>query len=178
MESKKLTTYEIVLLPILGVLMFLSKMLMEFLPNIHLLGLFIMAFTLVYRWKALIPIYIYATLLWVYLGFSPWWLPNLYTWSVLWLVTMLLPRQMPTRLASVVYPLVCALHGLSYGVLCAPVQAAFFHLTWEGTVAWVVTGLPFDGVHAVGNFFTGLMIIPLTTLLTSLNKRMQPRRQG
>ena len=54
-RAKGITLYELVLFPILGVLMFVSKLFMEFLPNIHLLGMFIMVFTLVFRWKALIP---------------------------------------------------------------------------------------------------------------------------
>ena len=42
MSSRKgLSIYELVLLPILGVLMFVSKLMMEFLPNIHLVGMLI-----------------------------------------------------------------------------------------------------------------------------------------
>ena len=96
MSSRKgLPIYELVLFPILGVMMFISKLFMEFLPNIHLLGMFIMVFTLVFRWKALIPIYVYVFLVGLYGGFAPWWWANLYTWTVLWAVTMLLPRRMP-----------------------------------------------------------------------------------
>ena len=96
-RQKGLSVYELVLLPVLGVLMFLSKLLMEFLPNIHLLGMFIVVFTLVFRVKALIPIYVYVFLVGLYMGFSPWWMANLYTWAVLWGMTMLLPRRMPPR---------------------------------------------------------------------------------
>ena len=65
-QHNKLSIYELVLLPMLGGIMFVSKLLMEFLPNIHLLGMFIMVFTIVYRWKALVPIYIYV-FWWVYI---------------------------------------------------------------------------------------------------------------
>ena len=33
---------------------------------------------------------------------------------------MLLPKNMPRKAAAVVYPLVCALHGLAFGTLYAP----------------------------------------------------------
>ncbi len=168
--KKGFSIYELVLLPVLGVLMFVSKLLMEFLPNIHLLGMFIMVFTLVFRWKALVPIYIYVFLLGLYGGFSPWWWANLYTWTVLWAVTMLLPKRMPRRLSAVVYPAVCALHGFAYGTLSAPVQALFFHLTWEGMLAWIVFGLPFDIAHGIGNLLAGLLILPFVALLTRLNR--------
>lgn len=166
----RLRVFDLVLLPMLGVLMYVSKLLMEFLPNIHLLGMFIIVYTLVYRWRALIPIYIYVLLLGLYGGFMPWWVPNLYTWTLLWAVTMLLPRRMPQWLGSIVYPAVCALHGFAYGMIYAPAQALLYGLDWNGMVAWVVAGFPFDIVHGIGNLLTGLLIIPLTSLLTRLNR--------
>ena len=154
-----------------GTLMFCSKILMEALPNIHLVGMFIVLFTVVFRAKALIPIYIYVVLVGVYGGFSPWWVPNLYIWTVLWGVTMLLPRNMPKKVAAVVYPVVCALHGLLYGVLYAPAQALLFGLTFKGAVAWVVAGLPFDAMHGLGNLLSGVLILPLSELLKKALKK-------
>ena len=55
-----------------GVLMFSSKLLMEALPNIHLLGMFTVLLTVVYRSRALYPIYTYVLLNGAYAGFSPW----------------------------------------------------------------------------------------------------------
>ena len=154
-----------------GTLMFCSKILMEALPNIHLVGMFIVLFTVVFRAKALIPIYIYVVLVGVYGGFSPWWVPNLYVWTVLWGVTMLLPRNMPKKVAAVVYPVVCALHGILYGVLYAPAQALLFGLTFKGAVAWVVAGLPFDALHGLGNLLSGVLILPLAELLKKALKK-------
>lgn len=154
-----------------GTLMFCSKILMEALPNIHLVGMFIVLFTVVFRGKALIPIYIYVVLVGVYGGFSPWWVPNLYVWTVLWGVTMLLPRNMPKKVAAVVYPIVCALHGLLYGVLYAPAQALLFGLTFKGTLAWIVAGLPFDAMHGLGNLLSGVLILPLSELLKKALKK-------
>lgn len=160
-----------VLFAMFGTLMFCSKILMDALPNIHLVGMFIVLFTVVFRGKALIPIYIYVVLVGVYGGFSPWWVPNLYVWTVLWGVTMLLPRNMPKKVAAVVYPIVCALHGLLYGVLYAPAQALLFGLTFKGAVAWVVAGLPFDALHGLGNLLSGVLILPLAELLKKALKK-------
>ena len=55
--------------------MYASKMLMEVLPNVHLLGTFVVAFTVVYRKKALYPIYIYVILNGIFSGFATWWVP-------------------------------------------------------------------------------------------------------
>lgn len=159
-----------VLFAMFGALMFCSKVIMEALPNIHLLGMFTVVFTIIFRKKALIPIYVYVFLNGLYAGFTMWWVPYLYVWTVLWAVTMLLPQKMPKSVACVVYPIVCGLHGLAFGLLYAPVQALFFGLNFEQTVAWVVAGLPFDITHGIGNLAAGILIVPLSELLKKLLK--------
>ena len=167
---------ELVLFAMLGMIMFVSKLVMEFLPNIHLLGMLTMVYTLTFRAKALVPIYVYVFVNGLYAGFSTWWVPYLYIWTVLWELTMLLPRRMPRWLCCMVYPLVCGLHGLAYGTLYAPAQALMFGLNWKMTVAWIVAGLPFDAIHAVGNLLAGLLIVPMVELLKKLNR--SPQRIG
>lgn len=149
----------------LGTLMFCSKIVMEPLPNIHLLGMFTMVFTITFRKKALMPIYVYALITGIYAGFSMWWIPHLYIWTVLWGITMLLPKKMPKKIACIVYPFICALHGLAFGTLFAPTQALFFGFNFKQTIAWIISGLPWDAIHAVGNLCTGLLIVPLSELL-------------
>ena len=58
----KLTIRETAIFAMLGSVMYASKMVMEILPNVHLLGVFTIAYTIVYRKKALYPIYIYVIL--------------------------------------------------------------------------------------------------------------------
>ena len=161
----KLTTREVAVFAMLGSIMYASKMLMEIAPNVHLLGTFVIAFTLVYGKKALYPIYVFVLLTGVYAGFATWWIPYLYLWTVLWGVVMLLPKNMPKKIRPFVYMTVCALHGFLYGILYAPAQAFFFGLNWEGTSAWIVAGLPWDFVHGVSNFFCGMLIMPIVRAL-------------
>ena len=164
---------ELVLFAMLGSVMFCSKIIMEALPNIHLLGMFTMTFTLVFRKKALIPIYVYVMLNGLYAGFSLWWIPYLYIFTILWGVTMLLPKEMPRTAKCIVYPAVCCLHGLLFGVLYAPVQALAFGLNLTQAVAWVAAGMPFDLLHGIGNLFAGMLILPLSELLQRvLGKRI------
>ena len=154
----------------LGTMLFCGDILMEWAPNIHFVGMLTMTYTLVYRGKALIPIYIYVFLNGVYAGFGLWWIPYLYLWAILWGVTMLLPRNMPRRVAIPVYMGVCALHGLCFGTLYAPFQAVVFGLDFAKTLAWIAAGLPFDVIHALGNLASGALIVPLVELLRRLEK--------
>ena len=43
----KLSVKEIAIFSVLGAMMYASKMLMEFLPNVHLIGVFVIALTVV-----------------------------------------------------------------------------------------------------------------------------------
>ncbi len=116
-SGMRLTTREIAVFAMLGAVMYASKMLMEVLPNVHLLGTFVVAFTVVYRKKALYPIYIYVILNGIFSGFATWWVPYLYVWTVLWGAVMLLPRHMPKKVQPFVYMTVCAAHGFLFGTL-------------------------------------------------------------
>ncbi len=167
-----LTVAEMVIFAMLGGLMYGSKLIMEALPNIHLIGMFTMTLTLVYRRKALYPIYVFVLLQGLIAGFNIWWIPYLYIWTLLWGITMLLPRRMPSAVAAVVYPAVCALHGFLYGTLYAPAQALFFGFGWDETVAWIVAGLPFDLIHGVSNLFAGCLILPLVALIRRLDRHL------
>ena len=144
----------------LGALMFATKKAMEFLPNIHLVGVFIVAITVVYRARALYPLYLYVLLDGLVGGFGTWWIPYLYIWTVLWGAVMLLPRRLSPRIAPFVWGAVCGLHGLLFGVLYAPAQALFFGLSFKGTLTWIAAGLPFDAIHGVANLVGGILLIP------------------
>jgi len=167
-KTNRLSVKEMALFAMLGSLMFSSKIIMEVLPNTHLLGMLTMVYTLVFRKKALLPIYIYVMLNGVYAGFSTWWIPYLYIWTILWAVTMILPQNMPKKAAIIVYPIVCSLHGLAFGTLYAPVQSLMFGLSFEQTIAWIIAGLPWDVIHCIGNLAAGLLIVPFSKLLRKL----------
>ena len=144
----------------------------EVAPNVHLLGVFTIAFTVVYRKKALYPIYTYVLLNGIFCGFATWWIPYLYLWAVLWGATMLLPKRIPEKLRPLVYMLLCAAHGFLFGTLYAPAQALLYGLSFQKMVAWIISGLPWDFVHGVSNFFCGILIVPIIKILTFLEKNL------
>lgn len=169
-DRKKLSLRELTLFAMLGTLMYCSKIIMAILPNIHLLGMFIMTYTVVFRKKALIPLYIYILLDGLFGGFAPWWVPYLYVWTVLWGVTMLLPANLPRKKAAIIYPAVCCAHGLLFGTLYAPVQALIYGFNFKQMGAWILSGLPWDLMHGAGNLVTGMLILPLSEVLRKLNQ--------
>ena len=162
----------IVIGAMLGSIMFVSKLVMEFLPNVHLLAMFIVVFTLVYRHYALIPIYIFAMLTGLYGGFGLWWVPYLYIWTILWAIVMILPKRLNIKIAIPMYIAVAAVHGLLYGTLYAPFQALAFGFDFKMTVAWIIAGLKFDIIHMIGNIVTGTLILPMYKLILKLDSKL------
>lgn len=170
----KLTVKETVVFGMLGALMYVSKIIMEIAPNIHLLGVFTIALTVVFRKKALYPIYTYVLINGLFSGFATWWIPYLYLWTILWGVTMLLPQKMPEKAKPIVYMTVNACHGFLFGTLYAPVQALLLGLSFDAMIAWIIAGFPWDFVHGVSNFFCGMLIIPIVNAL----KRIEHNGSG
>lgn len=166
----KLKVRDIAIFGMLGALMYASKVIMDVLPNIHLIGTFIVAMTVVYRRKALYPLYIFVLLTGILNGFGTWWIPYLYIWTVLWGMTMLIPKKIPEKAKPIVYSAVCSLHGFLYGVLYAPAQALLFGLDFEATLTWIATGIPFDITHGISNFICGLLICPIISILSKAEK--------
>lgn len=155
---------------LLGALMLVSKLALEFLPNVHMLAALTIAYTVVFRKKALYPIYVYVLLNGIVAGFSLWWIPYLYLWTVLWGVTMLLPKNMKPKVAVPVYMVTAALHGFLFGTMYAPAQAIMFGLNFKATISWIIAGLPWDAIHGVSNFFMAILVLPIVKTIRLAQK--------
>ena len=161
----KLKIKEIAIFGVLGAIIFVSKLVMEAFPNIHIIGMLIVAITVVFRVKALYPIYVFVFLNGLFYGFALWCIPYLYVWTVLWVFVMLIPKKTPRKALPIIYMLIAALHGFLFGILYAPSQAILFGLNFKSMIAWIVAGLPFDLIHGISNFICGVLICPVIVVL-------------
>ncbi len=168
----KLKLKDIVILALLAALMCVGDFAMEWLPNVHFVGVLIVVATILYRKYALLPIFVY----WIVSGFvegiSLWWLPKIYVWVLLWLGVMLIPNRLSEKTKNILYVVVCSVHGfLSFGVLYAPAQALITGLNFKGMLAWIVLGLPFDITQGVSNLVLGsIFIYPMVKILKQTDK--------
>jgi energy-coupling factor transport system substrate-specific component len=149
----------------LGAVLFLSKLIFEPLPNIHPLSALVVVYTLVFRKKALVPIYVYVFLQGLIAGFNVWWIPYLYIWLFPWALTMALPKSISKKALFVICPFITALHGILFGTLYAPAQALIMGFDFSTMVKWIVAGLPFDLLHFGSNFVAGLLVVPLYNVI-------------
>lgn len=173
-RKARLAVYETVIFGMLGALMMVSDLLMNIIPNVHLVGVMIVVLTVVYRAKALFPIYVYVLLIGLAEGIGMWWIPYLYIWTLLWGMVMLLPRKMPRWLAPIAYALVCGLHGFGFGLWWVPSQMLLMSFTWEQALVWWQFGFfTADIPHGIGNLVGSTLIVPLVTLIRKLDRRIK-----
>lgn len=147
----------------LGSLTFAGKLAMVALPNIEPASLFVMLFAVVFGKKCIYPIFTYVAMELLYFGIHLWTIPYLYIWLILAICAWLL-RAVKNPF---VWALLSGAFGLLFGLLCTPVCLVTGGLGYA--VSWWISGVPFDLVHAAGNFVMALVLfVPLRKLLTKL----------
>lgn len=162
----RLNARQIVILGLMTAILLVAQVGLSFLPNIELVSILVIVYTLVFRKKVLYIIYTFALLEGLIYGFGTWWITYLYVWTVLAGITWLL-RDMDSPLG---WAIVNAAFGLMFGALTAIVN--LFISGIGGMVSYWVAGIPFDLVHCAGNFATALVLYkPLTLLM----KRIVPK---
>lgn len=145
----------------MAALMVAAKFAMDALPNIELISLLLIAYTLELPRLALPAVYTYVCLYGLIWGFGVWWFPQLYIWLVLYEVIRVLKKADSVLLFSVA----SALFGLSYGALYA-LSYGLANGAAAG-IAWWVSGIPFDLLHCGGNFICALLLLgPLRKALS------------
>ena len=162
-QNTKLTLFEIALFGILGGLTFAAKFAMSFLPNIEPSSLMVMLFAVVFGWKGLFPTYVYAALEILIFGINTWNIPYLYIWLMLFVAA----RIMKSMTHPVSWALLSGVFGLLFGLLSLPSYWAMSG--FSGGLAWIISGIPYDIAHCIGNFVIALILFnPLRKLLDKL----------
>ena len=151
----------------LGSLTFAAKVAMAGLPNIEPVSLFVMLFAVVFGKKCVYPIYTYVVMEFLCYGIHLWSINYLYVWIILAVIAWLL-RDMKN---PIVWALLSGGFGLLFGLFCAPVYLVSGGIGYA--VSWWISGVPFDLMHAGGNFVMALVLfVPLRKLLTRLYSRI------
>ena len=154
---------EIAVLGLLGAVLFAGKIALAGLPNIEIVSLLVIVYTVVLGWRALFPVYVYVLLEYVTWGFGLWSACYLEVWPALVLAARLLWR-MESPLG---WAVLSGAFGMSFGALCALVYLVSGG--WAFALSWWIQGIPFDLLHCAGNFVLALTLFrPCKKLLTRL----------
>lgn len=146
-----------VMAAMLATLLTVAKYALDALPNIELVSLLVILYTLCFPKLVLPAVYTYIFIYGLLNGFGIWWFPQLYIWAILIGITWLCRRNTSVTIWAVICGAfgLCygALYAISYGVMNGGIVAGF---------AWWVSGIPFDITHCIGNFaITMVLFIPL-----------------
>ncbi len=155
---------DIAIIGMLSAILVALQVALSFLPNIELVSLCILLFTLVFRWKAFIITYVFVALEGLIYGIGLWWFNYLYVWAVLFILAMLLHRIKSTLF----WAAISGAYGLSFGALCS--IPYFITGGIPSGFAYWVQGIPFDLLHGAGNFVVALILFrPLYHILEKIN---------
>lgn len=157
----------ICLMAMMGVVMVVSKEALSFLPNIELMTLFTVLFTLAFRGRVAGALAVFLLMEGLLYGFGIWWVMYLYIWPLLAVLAWLFRwMKRPWQWA-----LFCGLYGLAFGTLCSLVYLPMWD--FPKIISWIIAGSLFDVRHGVSNFLLAFFLYrPLRTALERL-KRMQ-----
>ena len=159
------------LMAMMGTVMVVSKEALAFLPNVELVSLLTILFTLVFRRQVIGGLGVFLLLEGVLYGFGLWWLMYLYVWPLLAVLVWLF-RWMKRSWQWAVFS---GLFGLAFGSLCSLVYLPMGGVSM--VIAWIISGFTFDLVHAGGSLMLALLLYhPLRTALDKLD-RWLPRAE-
>ena len=168
-NARKLTIRDIAMMGVMTAILEAAKQALAFLPNIELVTLLLILYTLFLGGKVIYVIFAYVIMEGLLYGFGLWWFSYLYVWPLLAVFTWLFRKQESVWFWSIF----SGAYGLLFGALCAIVQLI---IGGPATAfAWWVSGIPYDIPHGVGNFVLCFVLFrPLHTVLHRLRIPQEP----
>jgi len=138
-------------------MMVAGQVAMSSLPNIEPVSLLILAGALVYGYKILFSVYVFVLAEILIFGFGLWTFNYIYVWAILAVIAILL-RRIEGRL---MWAVIAGAFGLCFGFLCS--IPYLFMGGVPAAVTYFIKGVPFDLLHAVGNFALAYFLLPTCT---------------
>lgn len=149
----KLNTRSLILYSLLGAILFVSQVTLSFLPNVEMVSFLIIIYSLLYGKNSQIPIIIFNMLMGLVYGFGPWIIGYFILWALLSLITILLCKFLIEK--YLVLAIFSAIYGLLFGFLYS---IPYFFIDPSYAIAYWISGLPYDIVHMVSNYFIMLTL--------------------
>lgn len=164
MKSKtKITVRDIAITGMMIATIEVAKNALAFIPNVELVSLLVILFTLYFGKKILFVIPAFILLEGCIYGFGLWWIMYLYVWPLLALITYIMRKQDSVW----VWAIMSGSFGLAFGALCS---IPYIVLSGpKAAFAWWVSGIPFDILHCVSNF---VLCLVLFTPLSKVMRKM------
>ena len=158
MSVQKLTR-----IALLSAILYVSKLALDFLPNVELVSLLVILYTLVFGKETFMIVTVFNLFQMIQWGIGTWTVSYFYVWSFLCLITLLLKKLIKEEF--VIWSMVSGVFGLIFGSLFA---VLYLFIDPAYALSYWIAGLPWDVWHAVWNFV--LMIVLGKPFYMVLNK--------
>lgn len=165
MKSKR-SIRRMVYAGIMASMLLMVQVVMSGLPNIELVSLLIILFTMFDARATQGAIAAFVLLEGLIYGFGLWWFSYIYIWYILHFVVLACRPFM----SPVVAALINGFFGLAFGTLTA--LATLVLAGPGGAVTYIIAGIPFDISHCIGNFVLALLLYkPLYKIVSVLQEK-------
>lgn len=157
MKNKQTKTSEkgkrIARVAVIAALLEAVKIVLSSLPNIELVTLLIIVFTLAIGRETFYAVVIFVGIECCIWGVHLWTAMYLFVWPVLVALVLLFKRR-----SNFFFAMLSGAFGLCFGALCSVIY--LFTGGIKMAFAWWVSGIPWDIVHGVSNFIICLVLLP------------------
>ena len=156
---------DITLIAILSASITAGKLALSFIPNVEIVTLLFIVYSIVFGTKkSLFISLIFTTTEILIYGFSTWLLVYYIIWPMLILVTGLIKHKIKSEYG---YASIGAIFGYTFGIFFAISESLFYGAAY-GWAYWI-KGIPFDLLHGTSNFIIILVLYkPIKETLTKL----------
>ena len=166
----RITIRDIAVLGMMLAMLEAVKRALEFLPNVELVTLLFILFTLFYGAKTLLAAFAFTGVECLVFGAGLWNFMYLYIWPLEVLLVLLIRRKAGWEEGYIVYCVFSGAFGLFFGLLCSIVY--IFTSGPSGALGWWISGIPFDILHGAGNFTLSLILFkPFSAALRQIQRK-------
>lgn len=142
-----------------GILFALQVALMH-LPNMELVSLLTMLYTVIFGKRVVIILTVFIMLEGLVHGFGVWWISYLYIWYLLAGGAWILRKMQAPDWG---YAILSGIFGLSFGFFCS---IPYLSGGIGAALSWWISGIPFDIIHGISNLVIAFLLFrPLGRVL-------------
>lgn len=165
-EANRNRVKETVILGMMAAMMEVGKLALAIIPNIEVVSLMLIVFTIFYGKKIFIVTFVYALIECLVWGMGTWVIMYLYVWPILVLAVIIIKKIDPEA-DKMKYSILSATFGLTFGFFCSFTYVVAGGI--EAGIGWWFSGIPFDLIHCAGNFFICFFLFePLMRVMKKL----------
>ena len=164
MSDSKVSVKDVAYLGISLALLEASKLALDLLPNVEVVTLLFIVYTIFYGRKTILVAIGFTAIECVLKGVNVWSFMYLYIWPLLIMIVFYANKR---KVGYMFYCILSGFFGLFFGMLCS--IPYLFIGGWHMAVTWWVAGIPYDIIHCGSNFVLCLLLFkPLCAIMKKI----------